>query len=207
MSVRQLRVVVEAGSYGEAVRFYRDVLGLPEELALDSDGGARVTVLADGRATLELVSPAQRKMIDELEVGRQVSPRVRFAFEVQDAATTTRRLTGAGAIQVAPPTRTPWNSLNARLDAPAGLHITIFEDHGQAAAPAPADQAAAPGSSAPNTRDEQMGALQVTADRVEIEAIISCKPPTRDRSSSAAIAPPAGPMSASCCAFPTAGRS
>jgi hypothetical protein len=32
---------------------------------------------------------------------------------------------------VAPPTRTPWNSLNARLDASAGLHITIFEDHDQ----------------------------------------------------------------------------
>jgi predicted enzyme related to lactoylglutathione lyase len=139
MNVRQLRVVVETGDYDQAVRFYRDVLGLPEELALDSDGGARVTILAAGRATLELVNPAQREMIDELEVGRQVSPRIRLAFEVQDAATTTQRLTDAGAIQVAPPTRTPWNSLNARLDAPAGLHITIFEDHRQSAVPATAD--------------------------------------------------------------------
>jgi ketosteroid isomerase-like protein len=130
-----------------------------------------VTVLAAGRATLELVNPAQRKMIDELEVGRQVSPRVRLAFEVQDAAATTQRLTDAGAIQVAPPTRTPWNSLNARLDAPAGLHITIFEDRGQSAAPATADQAATPGISAPKTREEQMSALRVTADRVEIEAL------------------------------------
>jgi catechol 2,3-dioxygenase-like lactoylglutathione lyase family enzyme len=135
MNVRQLRVVVETGDYDQAVRFYRDVLGLPEELALDSDGGARVTVLTAGRATLELVNPAQRQMIDELEVGRQVSPRIRLAFEVQDAATTTQRLTGAGAIQVAPPTRTPWNSLNARLDAPAELHITIFEDRDQTAGP------------------------------------------------------------------------
>ncbi len=144
MNVRQLRVVVEADNYEQAVRFYRDALGLPEELALDSDGGARVTILAAGRATLELVNPAQRKMIDELEVGRQVSPRIRLAFEVQDAATTTQRLTDAAATQVAPPTRTPWNSLNARLDAPAGLHITIFEDHGQSAAPPTADQTAAP---------------------------------------------------------------
>jgi catechol 2,3-dioxygenase-like lactoylglutathione lyase family enzyme len=71
-SVRQLRVVVQTGSYEQAVRFYRDVLGLREELAIDSDGGARVTVLAAGRATLELVNPAQCKMIDQLEVGRQV---------------------------------------------------------------------------------------------------------------------------------------
>jgi catechol 2,3-dioxygenase-like lactoylglutathione lyase family enzyme len=135
MNVRQLRVVVETDDYEQAVRFYRDVLGLPEELAVDGDGGERVTVLTAGRATLELVNPAQRKMIDELEVGRQVSPRIRLAFEVQDAAATTQRLADAGATQVAPPARTPWNSLNARLDAPADLHITIFEEHDQTAVP------------------------------------------------------------------------
>jgi predicted enzyme related to lactoylglutathione lyase len=128
MSVRQLRVVVETDDYDQAVRFYRDVLGLSTELSLDGDGGARVTILSAGRATLEIISPAHRRMIDELEVGRQVSPRIRLAFEVDDAAATTHRLTSAGASQVAPPTRTPWNSLNARLDAPADLHITIFEE-------------------------------------------------------------------------------
>jgi predicted enzyme related to lactoylglutathione lyase len=128
VSVRQLRVVIEADDYDLAVRFYRDVLGLPAELSLDGDDGARVTVLAAGRATLEIVNPAQRKMIDELEVGRPASPPIRLAFEVDDAEATTRRLTAEGADQVAPPTRTPWNSLNARLDAPAGLHITIFQE-------------------------------------------------------------------------------
>jgi ketosteroid isomerase-like protein/predicted enzyme related to lactoylglutathione lyase len=164
MSVRQLRVVVETANYDQAVRFYRDVLGLPQELALDSDGGARVTVLAAGRATLELANPAQRKMIDELEVGRQVSPRIRLAFEVQDAATTTQRLTDAGATQVAPPTRTPWNSLNARLNAPAELHITIFEDHDEPTARKTEGRAG-------TDEEERMSALQAIADRVEIEAL------------------------------------
>jgi hypothetical protein len=36
---------------------------------------------------------------------------------------------------VAPPTRTPWDSLNARLDAPAELHITIFEQRDTPAGP------------------------------------------------------------------------
>ena len=36
----------------------------------------------------------------------------------------------AGAEVVAPPTRTPWNSLNARLEAPATLQITVFEELG-----------------------------------------------------------------------------
>ena len=128
MSVRQLRIVVETEDYDQAVWFYRDVLGLDAELALDGDDGARVTILTAGRATLEIVNPAQRRMIDELEVGRPASPRIRVAFEVDDAAVTTQRLTDAGADLVAPPVRTPWNSLNARLDAPAGLHITIFSE-------------------------------------------------------------------------------
>ena len=30
----------------------------------------------------------------------------------------------------APPTRTPWQSLNSRLDAPADLQITVFQELG-----------------------------------------------------------------------------
>src|SRR4051794_8908174 len=117
----------EAEDYEEAVRFYRDVLGLPEEAAFEADGGAHVTILDAGRATLELANPSQKRMIDDVEVGRQVAPRMRVAFEVDDAAEMTQRLDEAGASVVAPPTRTPWESLNARLDAPAGLHITVFQ--------------------------------------------------------------------------------
>ena len=126
--VRQLRLVVEADDYEEAVRFYRDVLGLPEEAAFEADGDARVMILDAGRATLEIANPAQKRMIDDVEVGRQVAPRLRVAFEVDDAAAVTERLGEAGATVVAPPTRTPWESLNARFDAPAGLHITVFQE-------------------------------------------------------------------------------
>ena len=126
--VRQLRIVVEATDYEAAVRFYRDVLGLAEELVVDSEGGASVTILAAGRATLEIANPAQKRMIDEVEVGRQVAPRIRVAFEVDDTEATTRDLLSAGAVEVAPPTETPWRSLNSRLDAPAGLQITLFQE-------------------------------------------------------------------------------
>jgi predicted enzyme related to lactoylglutathione lyase len=67
-------------------------------------------------------------MIDDVEVGRQVAPRLRVAFEVDDTDAVTQRLADAGGDVVAPPTRTPWESLNARLDAPAGLHITVFQE-------------------------------------------------------------------------------
>ncbi|MGH8774362.1 MAG: hypothetical protein ACRDWI_04050 [Jiangellaceae bacterium] len=34
----------------------------------------------------------------------------------------------AGATLVAAPTETPWRSLNARLDAPAGMRITLSQE-------------------------------------------------------------------------------
>jgi lactoylglutathione lyase len=128
--VLQMRLVVEAPDYERAVAFYRDVLGAPEELVIDGEGGERVTILDVGRATLELSNPAQVAMIDEVEVGRRVSPRLRVAFEVADARAATDDLVGAGAELIAEPTLTPWRSLNARLSAPAGLQITLFEELG-----------------------------------------------------------------------------
>ncbi|SDZ54645.1 VOC family protein [Herbiconiux ginsengi] len=128
--VAQLRVVVEAADFDEAVALYRDVLGLPEQAAFEGAGDARVIILEAGRATLEIANPAQVAMIDEVEVGRPVSPRIRLAFEVSDSAAATAALADAGADVIAPPTRTPWNSLNARLHTTADLQITLFEELG-----------------------------------------------------------------------------
>ncbi|MFU8947231.1 VOC family protein [Mycetocola zhadangensis] len=131
--VLQMRLVVEAENFDAAVAFYRDALGLPEEAAFEGEGDARVMILDAGRATLEIANPAQKRMIDDVEVGRQVAPHLRVAFEVTDAAEQTTTLTEHGADLVAPPTVTPWNSLNSRLDAPAGLQITLFEELDEAA--------------------------------------------------------------------------
>ncbi len=128
--VRQLRLVVEAEDYDEAVRFFRDVVGLAleGEYVGQGDPDARVTILQAGRATLEIANPAQKRMIDAVEVGRQVAPRWRIALEVDDAAATTDALVAGGAELVAPPTETPWRSLNARLDAPGSVHLTVFQE-------------------------------------------------------------------------------
>jgi catechol 2,3-dioxygenase-like lactoylglutathione lyase family enzyme len=130
MAVRQLRLVLQVEDFDEAVRFYRDVLGLPEEAAFSNGPGAHGIVLDAGRATLELFDAGQKAAVDDLEVGRQVAPRIRVAFEVDDGPGTTRRLVAAGASEVAPATVTPWNSINARLDTPDGLHVTVFEERG-----------------------------------------------------------------------------
>lgn len=126
--VLQLRLVVETEDYDEAVAFYRDALGLAQEEAFEGEGGAHVTIFDAGRATLELANPAQKKMIDAVEVGSDVAGKYRVAFEVGDTAAVTDRLVDAGAELVAPPIETPWRSLNARLEAPGGVQITLFQE-------------------------------------------------------------------------------
>jgi lactoylglutathione lyase len=117
--VRELRLAVLAEDYDHALRFYRDVLGLPEQASYTTPDGGRVTILDAGRATLELADPAYSTYIDEVEVGRRVAGHIRVAFEVADSAATTAALVASGgATLIAEPTRTPWNSLNSRLDGP-----------------------------------------------------------------------------------------
>lgn len=68
MPVRQMRLVVTADDYDQALQFYRDVLGLPELGAFSAEGG-HVAILDAGRATLELTDPRHAAYIDRVEVG------------------------------------------------------------------------------------------------------------------------------------------
>jgi predicted enzyme related to lactoylglutathione lyase len=125
-AVGELRLAVTAEDWAAAVAFYRDRLGLPQ-LADFSGAQGRVVLLDAGHATLELIDPDQAAYIDEVEVGRRVAPAIRVALRVPDARVATRRLADAGATVVAEPAPTPWGSRNARLDAAAGLHLTVFD--------------------------------------------------------------------------------
>jgi len=127
MAVRQLRLVVTAPDFEDARRFYRDVLGLEEREAVSSPGG-RITILEAGRATVELVDRRHAAYIDEVEVGRRVAGHIRVAFQVEDSRAATAAAEAAGARVIAEPTGTPWSSLNSRLEAPAGLQLTLFTE-------------------------------------------------------------------------------
>jgi len=125
--VSELRLVVTAAEYDAALHFYRDVLGLPQLADFSSPNG-RVILLDAGRATIEIADRRQAEYIDEVEVGRRVAGPIRVALQVPDVARVTNDLTAAGATVLAEPTVTPWNSLNARLAAPAGLQLTLFQE-------------------------------------------------------------------------------
>ena len=131
--VLQMRLVVAVRDYDEAVTFYRDVLGAEESLQVHSPEGAKVTILEVGRATLEIANAAQVDYIDDVEVGRPVSPHMRVAFEVANTEATTDRLIQGGATLIAPATVTPWASLNARLEAPGDVQLTVFQELDKAA--------------------------------------------------------------------------
>ena len=122
----ELRLVVTAEDFDEAVRIYRDVLGMPELMAGSSSGG-RVVILDAGRATLELADPPHAANIDEVEVGRRVAGHIRVALEVADVSGVTQRLTDEGLTLIAAPVPTPWGSVNSRLSGPANLQLTLFE--------------------------------------------------------------------------------
>ena len=124
-TVTEMRLVVTTDDYDEALGFYRDVLGLPELAVFKSPGG-RVALLGAGRATLELTDTANAQYVDEVEVGRRIAGPIRVAFEVLDTDAMTRRVAIAGATVLAGPMPTPWGSLNTRLEAPAGLQLTLF---------------------------------------------------------------------------------
>ena len=129
-AVSELRLVVTVDDYDAAVAFYRDTLGLTPAAEYMADGEGRVIILEAGRATLELTDREHAEHIDALEVGRRVAGKFRLALQVDDTAAVTRTVATAGAAVLAEPTRTPWNSLNARLDAPGGVQLTLFEDLG-----------------------------------------------------------------------------
>jgi lactoylglutathione lyase len=123
--VTELRVALTVADFDEALRFYRDALGL-EQLADWSSETGRVVVLEAGRATLELLDEPQAETVDAIEAGGRVSGAVRLALEVPNSEETAQRLVTAGGEQVAMSVDTPWGDRNARVRAPDGMQLTLF---------------------------------------------------------------------------------
>ena len=125
----QLRLVVEAEDFERALAFYRDALGLPEQAAFEAEGDARVVILE--RRPRDAGAGQPRPEGDD-RPGRGRPPRRRRRSASPSRWPTPRArpttLVDAGAELIAPPVETPWRSLNSRLDAPAGLQITLFEE-------------------------------------------------------------------------------
>ena len=123
-------VVTFGEDFEATLAFYRDVLGMPVQEAYEAEGDARVVILDAGRATLELSNAAQVRFIDRVEAEGRPSAPIRVALEVDDTDASTAAAVEGGAALVAEVRETPWRSRNSRLEGPAGLQLTLFQELG-----------------------------------------------------------------------------
>ncbi len=123
--VNELRVVLTVSDFDEALRFYRESLGMTQLEDWSTENG-RVVLLDGGRGTLELFDEAQADYVDEEEVGRRVSGKVRLAIDVGNSDHMTQQAVDAGGSLEAVPADTPWGDRNSRVRTPDGLQLTLF---------------------------------------------------------------------------------
>lgn len=125
MAIIEFRVALTVQDFDRMIAFYRDGLGLePGDLWTDNGQGQ---IFGAGRATLEVLDTTHAASVDRIEVGQQVTGQIRFAFEVPDVTDALERALKYGATLVHEPVLTPWNHLNARVQSPDGLQITLFQ--------------------------------------------------------------------------------
>jgi catechol 2,3-dioxygenase-like lactoylglutathione lyase family enzyme len=122
-------LIIETDDFDEAVHFYRDVLGMPEQPAFATDGDDRVSILHAGIATIELATRTHIRNIDAIEnAPTKAGPTLRIALEVADTQLAVQAAEQSGAHPVAPPTETPFRTINARVEGPAGWQVTFFQE-------------------------------------------------------------------------------
>ena len=124
--ILELRVAVTTADYERLLKFYTIGLGI-EPAQFWQNGEGHAAILNLGRATLEIFDEAQAQTIDEIEVGQRVSGPFRFALQVPDLQAALDRLLAHGAALVHSPVLTSWGDLNARVQDPDGLQITLFQ--------------------------------------------------------------------------------
>jgi methylmalonyl-CoA/ethylmalonyl-CoA epimerase len=124
--VMELRVALTTDAFERMVSFYCDGLGLEPAQVWPDDQG-RALVLDMGQATLEVFDEMQAQTVDQIEVGRRISGRIRFALQVPDLKAAMEGLLAHGATLVHPPVLTPWGDHNVRLEDPDGMQITLYQ--------------------------------------------------------------------------------
>ena len=125
MAVFELRVALTSKEFDQLVAFYRDGLGLdPGDTWTDNGRGQ---ILNAGRGVLEILDTDHAASVDQIEVGQRVSGPIRFAFQVPDVHVAVQNALKYGAELIHKPVLTPWHDLNARVESPDGMQITLFQ--------------------------------------------------------------------------------
>ena len=124
--ILELRVAVTSEDFERLSNFYLEGLGLSPSQQWPEDQG-KALVLDLGRATLEVFDEKQADTVDQIEVGRRVSGKFRFALQMPDLDAAVDRLNKYGAKLVSSPVETPWGDRTARFEDPEGMQITLYQ--------------------------------------------------------------------------------
>ncbi|MGB0112964.1 MAG: VOC family protein [Ilumatobacteraceae bacterium] len=121
-----LRVMFSPTDFGEAVRFFTEIVELDLVASWDDDGrgaifqapGAQIELFGSGPADADHPHrPAQPT--GSLDVG--------VAWEVDDVDATATRIIARGAAMISPPTDRPWGMRSTTIAGPDGLLVTLFQ--------------------------------------------------------------------------------
>jgi catechol 2,3-dioxygenase-like lactoylglutathione lyase family enzyme len=124
--VLHLRVALTTREYAALVDFFCAGLGL-REAASWTHGAGRGVLFEMGQGSLEVFDEEYARFVDGVEVGHAVGGAVRLALQVPDVVAAVERLVAHGGTLIHPPMLTPWGDLNARIESPDGLQVTLFE--------------------------------------------------------------------------------
>jgi methylmalonyl-CoA/ethylmalonyl-CoA epimerase len=124
--ILELRVAITTEDFSRLANFYLEGLGLRPSQKWP-EGQGKAIVLDLGRATLEVFDEKQANTVDQLEVGKRVSGKVRFALQVPDLDAAVDKLIGFGAVLVHDPVETPWGDRTARFEDPDGMQVTLYQ--------------------------------------------------------------------------------
>lgn len=124
--IREFRIALTVEKFEQAVRFYRDALGLEVRQSWDDRDG-RGVILELPSATLEILDRPQAEAIDRIETERIVPGEVRLAVQVDDLEAATTALERVGATPMHASVHTPWGDHNRRITTPDGRQMTLFE--------------------------------------------------------------------------------
>jgi catechol 2,3-dioxygenase-like lactoylglutathione lyase family enzyme len=124
--VLELRLALTTDDFDRLADFYRQGLGLEPAQVWPSDQG-HALILDLGRVTLEIFDEKQAQTVDDIEVGKRVSGKIRLALQVPDLQTAMDRLLVHGAKMVHPPVDTSWGDKCVRFEDPDGMQVTLFQ--------------------------------------------------------------------------------
>jgi catechol 2,3-dioxygenase-like lactoylglutathione lyase family enzyme len=125
MNDPEIRIALTVDSFDKAVDFYQNGLGL--KFGEKWENGGNGLILWAGKAGFEIFDQAYAAGIDQVETGKRISGKIRLALEVDDLEKSLKNAIEHGAVLIHEPVQTTWGDLNARIQAPDGMQITLFQ--------------------------------------------------------------------------------